>query len=266
MDFDLVPNDEEIKAIQTIATHAAKSKFFDKLGGQEGCMCIALMARELGVPIMQALSGGIRYILGNVEISPRLMNSMIRQRGHRIEIIESSNTKCTIKGTRKDTGETYTCSYTIEDGRQAGLVKPNSGWEKFASDMLFARAISRLSRRLFPDIIGPAYVEGEIVHEEASKQEMEVSTADATIIEVEAEKHDSISIEEMYFMLLSQLDIKQEGYLLEYLHFAQEKLPKDKSLEETVNKWLDNPILFMDKYEKYCAKQMRMQEIPQEQP
>lgn len=159
---EIIPTADEFKTLQLIATHAGSSKFFNNLGGVDGILCISLMARELGISPMAALSGGINYILGKVEISPRLMNSMIRQRGHMLDISESTDTVCTIKGTRSDTKETYVCTFTIEMAKKAGLVKAGGGWEKYPSDMLFARCLSRLARRLFADVIGPAYVEGEI--------------------------------------------------------------------------------------------------------
>lgn len=182
---DIIPTQDEFKTLQLIATHAGSSKFFNNLGGVDGILCISLMARELGISPMAALSGGINYILGKVEISPRLMNSMIRQRGHTLDIAESTDTVCTIKGTRKDTKETYVCTFTIEMAKKAGLVKTGGGWEKYPSDMLFARCLSRLARRLFADVIGPAYVEGEIAD---SKDEMKMAINESEAKPVEEAK------------------------------------------------------------------------------
>jgi hypothetical protein len=91
-----------------------------------------------------------------------MMNFKIRQAGHRLDIIEHSNAKCIIKGTRKDTGDVYTSEFTVDDARTAGLVKPGGNWEKYPKNMVFARAISDLAKFLFPDVIGTSYVEGEI--------------------------------------------------------------------------------------------------------
>lgn len=196
---DIIPTQDEFKTLQLIATHAGSSKFFNNLGGVDGILCISLMARELGISPMAALSGGINYILGKVEISPRLMNSMIRQRGHTLDITESSDTSCTIKGTRKDTKETYVCTFTIEMAKKAGLVKSGGGWEKYPSDMLFARCLSRLARRLFADVIGPAYVEGEIAD---SKDEMKMAVNESEVKE-ESKKPESdpkISVDQLEYL------------------------------------------------------------------
>jgi len=158
----LTPTTEELSVYQVMAKTASQSKLFDKIGGESGLLAIMLMARELGMPPLQAIMGGMNIIQGKVEISPRLMNTMIRKAGHRLDILECSETACKIKGTRNDTKEDYTCSYTLDEAKKAGLVRSGGGWEKYTSDMLFARCLSRLARRLFADVISSAYVEGEI--------------------------------------------------------------------------------------------------------
>jgi hypothetical protein len=120
-----------------------------------------LAARELGIPPMQALNGGIWNIQGKIEISARLMNSMIRRAGHSISIKHCDATKCVMEGKRADNGDSFTAQFTIEDAAKAGLTG-RGPWKTYAEDMLYARAMSRLARRLFPDVIGTAYVEGEI--------------------------------------------------------------------------------------------------------
>lgn len=161
-DIALIPTKEELDVYQIMAKTAQGSKRFEALGGEAGILSIMLMARELGLPPMQALSGGMNVIQGKVEISPRIMNTMIRKAGHRLEIIELTNTACKIRGVRHDTKEEYVASFTIEDARNAGLLRSGGPWERYPSDMLFARCISRLARRLFADVISTAYVEGEI--------------------------------------------------------------------------------------------------------
>lgn len=164
----LVPTTEEMTIYQLMAETAGKSRLYDKIGGKEGLLSIMLMARELGIPPMQALTS-MSVIQGKVEVSPRLMNMMIRKAGHKLKIEESTNAICRITGTRSDTKEEYTASFSIEEARTAGLVRSGGGWEKYSSDMLFARCLSRLARRLFADVISSAYVEGEISDDGGTK-------------------------------------------------------------------------------------------------
>jgi hypothetical protein len=157
-----MPTKDEFEILKAVAKMAADSKYFEKLGGEAGVFCIGMYAWEIGVPPMTAIMGGFSNVQGKITMSAELMNNLIRQKGHRLEILESSSTICRIKGTRKDTGESYTASFTIEDAKRAGLVKSGGGYDKHSEDMLFARAIGRLKRRLFPDVASKAYVDGEL--------------------------------------------------------------------------------------------------------
>lgn len=201
MSKDLIPTQAEITAIEVMAKQAVESKFIEKLGGFAGAFSIAMYARELNVPIMSALFGGFSNIMGKITIAPQLMNAMIRRAGHKLKI-DSNDQRAIIVGTRKDTGETCEVSFSLEDARKAGLIKPNGGWEKYPSDMCFARALSRLARRLFPDVIGMAYVEGELEDAEVE----EVSTSDdpkakETVDSLVAFKESFKSIENMDYDL-----------------------------------------------------------------
>jgi hypothetical protein len=86
---------------------------------------------------------------------------MIRRAGHNISIKECNKNICTLKGKRADNGDEIESSFSIQDATNAGLANRDV-WKKYTEDMLYARAMSRLARRLFPDVIGTAYVEGEI--------------------------------------------------------------------------------------------------------
>ena len=169
----LVPSQQELDVYMVMAKRAAESKFYQQLGGEAGVIAIMLYARELNVPAMTAISGGFHNIQGKIEMSARLMNMLIRRAGHMMQITHPSEDTCQIHGKRIDTGEEYTATYSIEDAKAAGIFKQGGGWTKHKEDMLFARAISRLARRLFPDVIGTAYVEGEIsdTHKKASAPE-----------------------------------------------------------------------------------------------
>ncbi len=164
-----VPTTEELDSYKIIATIAASNPYWKKLGGGGGekeilstIFSVMLMARELGIPPIQAISGGINNIQGKFEISARIMNMLIRKHGHRLQVIQRDNNICIIFGKRKDTGEEMQVQYHIEEARMAGLIKPGGGWVKCPTDMLFARAISRIARSMFPDCIGGCYIEGEL--------------------------------------------------------------------------------------------------------
>ncbi len=170
LNTNLLPAAQEFQMFQTIARSAKSSGLY---GGDENkIFMVMLAARELGIPPMLALNGGIWNIQGKIEISARLMNSMIRRAGHTMKITSTAK-ECVIQGKRIDTGEEHTETFTIEMAEKAGLASGNV-WKKYPEDMLYNRCMSRLARRLFPDVIGTAYVEGEIKEaKEVEKQELQ---------------------------------------------------------------------------------------------
>ena len=154
------PTQAELQNIGLIARTAYQSTMYAGIGGEAKIMMILLAAKELGVGPCQALNGGIWSIQGKIEISARLMNGLIRRAGHSIKIVKSTDTECILLGTRTD-GDSFECSFTQEDATRAGLWGSNV-WKKYPGDMLYNRCMSRLARRLFSDVIGQCYIEGEL--------------------------------------------------------------------------------------------------------
>lgn len=148
---------------------------YRNVGKEAGIMMIMLAAREYNIGPAQALNGGLHIIEGKVELSARMMSALIRRAKHTLQIIESTDKKCTIRGRRHDTNEMHTVTFTIEEAQQAGLIKDRGGWKKNPIDMLYARAVSRLARQLFSDVIGIGYIEGEIRDSRANMEVLEAS-------------------------------------------------------------------------------------------
>ena len=248
-EYKLIPTNEEIKGIETMAKYACDSKFFNNLGGASGIFSIMMYAKEIGIPPMQAVMGGMHNIQGKIQVSPALMNSMIRRAGHKLEI-DSTDARCIIKGTRKDTGETCTVSFSVDDARKANIYKAGGGWEKYPSDMCFARAISRLSRRLFPDVIGVSYVEGEIQEEAANKKSSIVDNSEDTQSirkprPVEKEIID-IDIDQQFFRTFESLDQDDLNNFISSRPNSEETMKKALSDVEGFKKWFN---------ERYSKKQ-----------
>ena len=235
-----VPNEHEMMVYHTMAEQAVSSKMYRGIGEKAGVMMIMLSARELGIPPMQALNGGINIINGKAEISARMMSALIRKHGHEIKIKQISDISCTLIGKRSDTGQEEESSFTLADAEKAGLVKTGGGWVKWPKDMCFARALSRLSRQLFSDVIGIGYVEGEI-----SASEAEISLPEDLPMTVTS----NIVIDEMDLQtLLSKFDKEDRFLVMEYVkvvmkHFgwsqAQcvKKFLEEKDIVDKFSKW-----------------------------
>lgn len=231
----LVPLDHEMMVYQNMAKQATESKLYRGIGDQAAVMTIMLAAREMGIPPMSALNGGLNIIKGKVEVSARMMNAMIRRAGHNLTVKEISDEKCVVRGRRGDNGDEMEASFSMEDARRADLLKGGSGWQKFPQDMLFARAMSRLARRLFSDVIGMAYVEGEISGETAPYN------AEAEIRDCASNAPDDQPFWEEY------KDAKPE--MQKYIQLLQEKY--DVQMEQVLKRWSDNPQEFRKKFETW---------------
>jgi hypothetical protein len=126
--------------------------------------CIAT-GREIGFSDLESLRL-IFVVDGKPTLSAEAMVNLARKRGH--SITGTSTAKAAkVTGRRADNGDEMTAEYTLEDASAAGLAGKQN-WQKHPGDMLWARAVSRLCRRLFPDVFsGMAYTPGEIADDDA---------------------------------------------------------------------------------------------------
>ncbi len=242
-----IPTEHEIMVFHAMAEQAVNSKMYKGIGDKAGVMMVMLAARELGIPPMQALNGGINIINGKVEISARMISALIRKAGHRIGVKECTNSHCILVGKRSDTGETESASFSVAEAQQAGLVKPGGNWIKWPKDMCFARALSRLSRQLFSDVIGIGYVEGEI-------QAIDVQTCEAdTIISEELVEEVVVENEQEYVeKFLNLFDRDDKHTAMEYLKTVQKHF--DWTVIHAVKELLKDEKRLFDKFEAWKNK------------
>ena len=174
-----IPNSQEILVYQTWAKTAMDSQMYRGVGKESGIMMIMLAAREYGIGPAQALNGGLNIIEGKVELSARMMSALVRRARHSIQTVAHDERQCVLKGRRRDNGDELTVGFTMDEAISAGLVKDKGAWKKFPKDMLYARALSRLTRQLFSDVVGIGYVEGEIT-------DSRIESDDEDIIQVQS--------------------------------------------------------------------------------
>lgn len=215
--------------------------------GKEGIFAIAQKAKSVGVDPLDALNGGMYYVTGKVEMSSALMNDLIRRHGHSITKDEKSNDEiCILKGKRKDNGDEWTESFSIADAKLAGIYR--NQWTKYPRDMLFARALSRLARQLFPDVIKGCYVEGEIAQAKERPTKQEKIENEAEVLRLEIEEKKGI-IQKVYALLTENIDFEEPEFLQEYLEFCHERVPKP--LLDVAYKWIQDPTPFLAHYKKW---------------
>lgn len=153
---------DEWKLLKEQAQMALKSGLLPAaIKTPEQAAVIALKGRELGLPIMQSLSG-INVIQGKPCLSSELMLALIFVRCPKavINYTSTTNEECIINAKRPG-GDFCQFKYTIEDATAAGAMSKDN-WRKFPSAMLRARCVSSMARALFPDCIMGAYTPDEM--------------------------------------------------------------------------------------------------------
>ena len=107
----------------------------------------------------------IGVIKGKVVISARLQMALVRKKcpRARINIKQCDAEAAVIEVQRYPTDDVTTVSFSIQDAKTAGLAGNN--WQKYPADMLWARAVSRMCRRVFPDVTLGDYAPEDIESE-----------------------------------------------------------------------------------------------------
>lgn len=111
-----------------------------------------LYGDEIGVAPMAALQG-IHVIDGRPFVGAETMRALVFGAGHSIHVLESTGTRCRVRGYRRDHPDHFVeIEWTMEMARAAGLAGKGN-WNKYPRAMLIARATAELCRVLFPDVV-----------------------------------------------------------------------------------------------------------------
>jgi hypothetical protein len=112
--------------------------------------CI-LFGAELGIGPMQALAK-VDVIKGRPAPRAELARALALAAGHEIWVTESTNTRVTVAGRRRDSENVQQVTWTLDDVRKAGIASPM--YTKYPRQMLLARASAELVRLMCPDVLG----------------------------------------------------------------------------------------------------------------
>lgn len=150
----VLPTQENWNQILAMGNAAFKSGLLPKsIQTPEAAAIIMLRGYELGLPPMVALDS--LYVVNNkIGISADMLLAGIREAHPKAEIIikKSDSKECVIMARRPEQKDLTEFKYTIEEAKEAQLlVKDN--WRKHPADMLFARCVTRMKRRLFPEVM-----------------------------------------------------------------------------------------------------------------
>jgi hypothetical protein len=146
------PTPREWEAMRAMAATISHTPFVPSAfrGKPDDILAAILTGRELGLGPMHSLKQ-ISIIEGRPALSAELMLAKLREGGVVLLASESTPERAYIHARRGQ--EEMEVEWTFAQAQQAGLVgKPS--WKRYPEDMLWARAVGRLSRRLGPDLVG----------------------------------------------------------------------------------------------------------------
>lgn len=159
-------NDNSIVAMRTTARIFAASGMFPDARTEAQAYVKIMAGREMGLPAMFSMTK-IYVVEGKIMAGAEVLAAKIKSSGkYDYKVVTHDNEKCVINlyvlenGKRVEPPE-YVSTFTMDDARDAKLVKPNSGWEKWKRAMLYSKALSQGARIVCPEVINGIYTPEE---------------------------------------------------------------------------------------------------------
>lgn len=146
-----------------IAHQLAQSSFVPlSLRGKPQEIAAAILAgSEVGLSPMASIRS-FDVIQGQAAARALTLRAVAQSMGHEIVMLESSNTRCRMKGRRRGSDEWQTVTWTIDRARDLQLTGKDN-WKKQPGTMLVARATSEVTRLVAADaLLGIGYSAEEI--------------------------------------------------------------------------------------------------------
>lgn len=141
---------------------AATSFVPQSLRGKPGDIAAAILAgSELGLKPMATLKS-IDIIQGTPALRAHAMRGLIQSQGHDIELVESTDTRCVMRGRRAGSEAWQEVVWDLDRARLMGLLNKDQ-WKKNPKGMLVARATGDTCRLIASDALhGMPYVAEEL--------------------------------------------------------------------------------------------------------
>jgi len=153
---------EDARQANLVAKSLAATNFAGSFKGKPDELTAAILAgQELGMKPMASLKS-IDIIQGTPALRAHAMRAIVQSHGHEIELVESTNTYCKMRGRRRG-AETW--QYVEWDIARAELMRLSGKdeWKKQPKTMLVARASGELCRLIASDALhGMPYAAEEI--------------------------------------------------------------------------------------------------------
>jgi len=143
----------EARQAAGIAKSLAATSFVPaSLRGKPADITAAILAgQELGLQPMATLRS-IDVIQGTPALRAHAMRGLVQSRGHAIEIVESDDNHCVVRGRRHPVDAWQQVEWTLDRAKKMGLTDKDQ-WKKQPRTMLIARATSEMCRLIAADVL-----------------------------------------------------------------------------------------------------------------
>ena len=144
-----------------LAQRMHESRLFSAYGTPSAVLSTILAGREIGLQAMASLRA-FHIIEGRPTLSAGIIQAMV------LKSSECEYFRCTARSndaatfvTKRKGADEMSLTFSMEDAKLAGCIKPGSAWVKNPADMCVARAATKLARLVYPDVVSCLYATEE---------------------------------------------------------------------------------------------------------
>lgn len=151
-----------MREAKTLATDMFSSRLFSAYGTPAAILSTVMAGRELGLQAMASLRG-FHIIEGKPTLAADLIRALVirSEKAKFFRCAERTAERATFETQRGD-DPPVSLTYSVEDAKTAGLVKPGGAWIKSPADQCVARASAKLARLVYPDVVHGIYAHEEL--------------------------------------------------------------------------------------------------------
>ncbi|MFD4596797.1 hypothetical protein ACFWPQ_02065 [Streptomyces sp. NPDC058464] len=224
----------EASAISGIANAIAGTSLAGAYRGKrDEIVAVVLAGHELGIQPMTSLKS-IDVIQGQPALRAHAMRGIVLKQGHEVELVESDDQHCVMRGRRKGAESWQTVVWDTRRAGQMGLLNKDQ-WKKQPKTMLIARATGEICRLIAADALHgmpyvaeelDGYVHGEIVQPKQAplsvaaltaptQQPAEAQTAPSDVVDVDTDDEHAAAVQELRDFAAEQgiaADVDQLAY------------------------------------------------------
>ena len=262
-----MPKGQELTDLTNFCKVMADSPAYIKLG-PGGVMSIILTAKEMNLPMMPCLNGGMYNFSGTVSLSAQLMQALLMRGGVEIKVIELTDNICRLQFHRKGQ-DPFNFYYSIDEARKAHYLGKDN-WKAHQRDMLFCRAMSGGARKYAPDLLMGCYVHGELNGQDIPYEQINVPHEVSTQIEEATKQEELQEPKQIEFAKVEGFDdfvkkhgLKKKGLKADYIQAIASN--SSKTEDEIINFAINNEERFESAFKKWSEANKKADPANQEE-